>query len=144
MYQLGFVMRLMIMFEGTYQEVRLLHILLATWKTYLHENVSDIKDTQTCGILCIAELQILLQTLQSCSSHVVAIEIVHDIDQDEQRASCVEFSLHRFLDDFATLRIHWRMLTVEGLNRRLLEVEVVAATLLDVVVHGCKKESKVG
>lgn len=129
----------MMMFEGTWRSSNqhASHRLCIFKPTHLHQNVSDIENTQASGVLRVAELQVLLQTSQSSCSHVVAVQIVHDVDQDEQRTSCIELPLHRFLDNLSTFRVHGRVCIAKSLNRRLLGVDKVAAILLDVVGHGC-------
>jgi hypothetical protein len=61
-------------------------------------DVSNVKNTQTSRILRIADIQILLDSPQTRSSDVVAVEVVHDVDQDKERASRVELALQRLLD----------------------------------------------
>jgi hypothetical protein len=61
-------------------------------------DVSNVKDTQTSRILRIADIQILLDPAKTRSSNVVAVEVVHDVDQDKERASGVELALQRLLD----------------------------------------------
>jgi hypothetical protein len=55
--------------------------------THLHEDVSDVEDTQACSVLGIREVQIRLKTPQTSSGDVVSVEVVHDVDEDEQGAS---------------------------------------------------------
>jgi hypothetical protein len=61
-------------------------------------DVSNVKNTQTSRILRIADIQILLDPAKTRSSDVVAVEVVHDVDQDKERASGVELALQRLLD----------------------------------------------
>ena len=70
------------MFEGTWRRSNqhTSHNLCIFKPTHLHQNVSDIENTQASGVLCVAELQVLLQTSQSSCSHVVAVQVVHDVD----------------------------------------------------------------
>lgn len=72
----------------------------------LHENVADVKNTQTCRVFCIVELQVLLETFESCRRDVVAIQVVHDVDQNEKSAPGIQLSLQLLLNDLSVNRVH--------------------------------------
>ena len=149
MYRLGRWMVLMYMFDGTYRNCQLLRPFASHRSaTDLHENVSHVEDTQTRRILRIVEIQIILETSQTRSSNVVAIEVVHDVDQHEQTAPRVQLALQGFLDRRPMGRIHGLMpiLILEILGRRggvafeiggalLLGLESDVVEFVDLVCH---------
>lgn len=75
---------------------------------HLHENVSDVQDTQTGGELGVGEAEVLLQTLETGGGDIVAVEIVHDVDQHEDAASQIELPLQTLLGGGTTGRVHLR------------------------------------
>ncbi|KAI6760449.1 hypothetical protein HG530_009309 [Fusarium avenaceum] len=73
---------------------------------HLHEDVADVEDAQAGGVLVVAEVEVLLEALEAGGGHVVAVEVVHDVDEHEEGASRVELALHALLDGLAVLRVH--------------------------------------
>ena len=73
---------------------------------HLHDDVADIQDTQTGRVFRVGEGQILLQTLETGSGHVVAVEVVHDVDEHEQTAAGIQLPLQLLLDDHTACRVH--------------------------------------
>ncbi len=69
---------------------------------------------ETCGILRVVQLEIVLEPLEAGRSDVVSVEIVHDVDQNEQGAAGVELALEALFDASAVLRVH------------VLDIEVLA------------------
>lgn len=74
----------------------------------LHQNVANIQNTETGRVLSIREIEVLLQTLQTSRRNVVAVKIVHDIDQHEQTAPSIQLTLEALLNDDSTSRIDVR------------------------------------
>lgn len=68
----------------------------------MHQNISDVQNTQTCRILVVGEVEVRLQTLQTGRRDVVAVEVIHDVDQNEQTASSIKLALQALLDDDPT------------------------------------------
>jgi hypothetical protein len=63
-------------------------------------------DTQASCILGIVDAKVFLQTTETSGGDVVSVQVVHNIDKDEERASRIQLSLQRLLRPFSTLRIH--------------------------------------
>lgn len=79
-------------------------------RRHLHQNVSHIQNTQTSRVLCVGELEVLLQSLQTGRRDVVTIQIVHDVDEHEQTAPSIQLALEALLDNGPTSRVdvrHW-------------------------------------
>lgn len=99
----------------------------------LHQNVTDVQNGQTCRILCVVDAEILLQTTKTRSSDVVAVEVVHDVDQHEQRASRIKLALQLLLNLSPPLRAQiGGDATVGRLGRNLVALGVHLDIFLDV------------
>jgi hypothetical protein len=72
----------------------------------LHKDVTNIEDTETCGILIIVQLKVILQALEASSRNVVSIEIVHDVNQNEESATSIELEFETLLDSSTSFGIH--------------------------------------
>lgn len=73
---------------------------------HLHEDVPDVQNTQAGGVLVVAQVEVFLQALETGGGHVIAVEVVHDVDEDEEGAAGVELALHALFDGGAMLGVH--------------------------------------
>lgn len=82
----------------------------------LHEDVADVENAQTGLVLGVVEAEVRLQALEAGGGDVVAVEVVHDVDGDEEGAARVEFALEALLDADAVLGRHVRDVEVGRLE----------------------------
>lgn len=84
----------------------------------LHEDVADVEDAQARLVLGVGEAEVGLQALEAGGGDVVAVEVVHDVDGDEEGAAGVELALEAPLDGGAVLGGHMGHVEVVGVVGR--------------------------
>jgi hypothetical protein len=72
----------------------------------LHKDVANIEDTETCGILVIVQLKVILQALEASSSNVISIEIVHNVNQNEESATSIKLEFETLLNSSTSFGVH--------------------------------------
>lgn len=107
----------------------------------LHQDIADIENAQTCRILAIIHIEIFLEPLETSSGDVIAVQIVHDVDENEETTASIELALQAFLYPCTRGRIGQRrahrsgLRSLHRLRRRLLEMGGIRAGLGDLVRH---------
>lgn len=108
---------------------------------HLHQDIADIENAQTGGILAVIHVQILLEPLETSRTDVVPIEVVHNVDENEDAAASIQLELHSLLNPRASLRVGQRRTHRGGIGpfhrpSRVLEVGDISAGLGGCVCHG--------
>ena len=65
-----------------------------------------LTDAQTSSILRIVNPQILLQPAQPRRRNIIPIQVIHDINDDEERAAQIQLQLQSLLHLLPSLGIH--------------------------------------
>lgn len=81
---------------------------------WVSEVVQSAKPTnaQASSVLRIVDSEVLLKTAKSGGGDVVPVQVIHNVDEDEKRASGVQLPLQPLLDVFSSFGIHLACLVV--------------------------------